>query len=256
MQFLIPAAGLGSRFSALGYKDPKPMIELHGIPLIMWVIANFRYSKEDTIHVAIRDNSVYQNKIYDLTKNISAKIEFVNIDKLTDGAARTVDLVSQSLDSQKPLIVANSDQFVAKSLEPFRKLIESGDVDGAILTMKANSDKWSYISMDEKENITKVVEKSVISSEATVGIYGWSKLSYFQDSFQEMILNDDKTNNEYYLAPTYNYLIKRGKIIKPLNIGEVDKTVFGLGTPEDLDYFKNLPNSINYAEKIFELINA
>lgn len=256
MQFLIPAAGLGSRFSAVGYKEPKPMIQLHGIPLIVWVIANFKYSKEDTIHVAIRDNSVDQNKIYHLTKNIAAKIEFIKIDKLTDGAARTVDLVAQSLNPKEPLIVANSDQFVATSLEPFRKLVESDDIDGAILTMKANSDKWSYVSMDEKENITKVVEKSVISSDATVGIYGWSKLSYFQESFKEMILNEDKTNNEYYLAPTYNYLIKRGKVIKPLNVGEVDKTVFGLGTPEDLDFFKNLPNSIIYADKIIKHISV
>jgi len=250
MQFLIPAAGLGSRFSALGYKEAKPMIELHGFPLILWVISNFKYSKQDSVHIAIRENTVDQEKIHFLTRNIDAKINFIIIDNLTDGAARTVDLASQNLNPNKPLIVANSDQFVAASLEPFRQLVESNGVDGAILTMKASSNKWSYISKNEKEEITRVVEKSEISSEATVGIYGWSKLLYFQESFEEMILNNDKTNNEFYLAPTYNYLIKKDKNIKPLNIGEINKNVFGLGTPEDLESFKKNGISLKFGNEI------
>jgi NDP-sugar pyrophosphorylase family protein len=256
MQFLIPAAGLGSRFSALGYKEPKPMIELHGMPLILWVISNFKYSKEDVIFIAIRDKTVDQKKISKLTQNIKARIEFVTINELTDGAARTVDLASQSLDPKKPLIVANSDQFVSADLDPFRKMVETEGVDGAILTMKASSNKWSYVSKNDTENITRVVEKTEISSEATVGIYGWSKLLDFQESFAEMISNEDKTNNEYYLAPTYNYMIKKGKVIKPLNIGEINKNVFGLGTPEDLEYFKKLPTSIQSAQKINEFLSA
>jgi lysyl-tRNA synthetase class II len=67
---------------------------------------------------------------------------------------------------------------------------------------------------------------------------------------------DHKTNNEYYVAPTYNYLIKKGKVIKPLNIGEINKNVFGLGTPEDLEYFKKLPTSIQSAERINEILSA
>lgn len=256
MQFIIPAAGLGSRFSALGYKETKPMIELHGFPLILWVISNFKYSKQDSVYIAIRENTVDQEKIHFLTRNIEAKINFIIIDKLTDGAARTVDLASQNLNPNEPLIVANSDQFVATSLEPFRQLVESNGVDGAILTMKASSNKWSYVSRNEKEEITRVVEKIEISPEATVGIYGWSKLSYFQESFREMILKNDRTNNEFYLAPTYNYLIEANKIIKPFNVGEINENVFGLGTPEDLDYFKNLPKSIEYAAKITKYINA
>lgn len=250
MQFLIPAAGLGSRFSALGYKDPKPMIKLHGIPLILWVITNFKYFEGDTILIAIRDNTVNQNKIKELTRNIKVRIEFIIIDKLTDGAARTVDIASQLLDPKEPLIVANSDQFVASDLNPFRNLVESQDIDGAILTMKASSNKWSYVSINDLGNITKVVEKTEISPEATVGIYGWSKLSLFQDSFDEMISNEDKTNNEYYLAPTYNYLIEKRKIIKPMNVGEINKIIFGLGTPEDLENFERNKVSIRFANKI------
>ena len=184
------------------------------------------------------------------------ELDFIVIDKLTDGAARTVDIASQILDSNEPLIVANSDQFVAADLSPFRKLVESQDVDGVVLTMKASSNKWSYVSIDDLGNISKVVEKTEISPEATVGIYGWSKLSLFQESFKEMVSNEDKTNNEYYLAPTYNYLIREGKVVKPFNVGEINKTIFGLGTPKDLEYFEKLAESSQYSDEIIKLISA
>ena len=47
-----------------------------------------------------------------------------------------------------------------------------------------------------------------------------------------MILNLDKTNNEYYVCPVYNYLIRRGLKIGICDIREED--MHGLGTPGDL----------------------
>ena len=40
--------------------------------------------------------------------------------------------------------------------------------------------------------------------------------------------NDDRTNGEFYLAPTYNY------ISYPVGIYPVDHMI-GMGTPEELD---------------------
>jgi dTDP-glucose pyrophosphorylase len=38
MNILIPMAGAGSRFEKAGYTFPKPIIEIHGKPMIQWVI--------------------------------------------------------------------------------------------------------------------------------------------------------------------------------------------------------------------------
>jgi len=35
-------AGEVSRFLAAGYSDPKPLIPIHGVPMIHWVIENLR----------------------------------------------------------------------------------------------------------------------------------------------------------------------------------------------------------------------
>lgn len=42
LSIVVPMAGLGSRFAEAGYQDPKPLIPVHGIPMIEVVINNLR----------------------------------------------------------------------------------------------------------------------------------------------------------------------------------------------------------------------
>ncbi len=55
----------------------------------------------------------------------------------------------------------------------------------------------------------------------------------------DMIINNDRVNNEFYTCPVYNYLIKDGKKIGIYNISF--NQMHGLGTPDDLKkYLKGL----------------
>ena len=46
LNIVIPMAGAGSRFAKVGYKDPKPLIPVHGHPMIKVVIDNLRPSRD------------------------------------------------------------------------------------------------------------------------------------------------------------------------------------------------------------------
>ena len=46
-----------------------------------------------------------------------------------------------------------------------------------------------------------------------------------------------KVNGEFYVAPSYTYLLKQGGKISTFNVGDVETDVHGLGTPEDLKLF-------------------
>jgi hypothetical protein len=56
-----------------------------------------------------------------------------------------------------------------------------------------------------------------------------------------MIANDLRVNNEFYVAPAYNEMIATGSRIGIYNVGSDRKGMYGLGVPEDLDYFLSLP---------------
>jgi hypothetical protein len=57
------------------------------------------------------------------------------------------------------------------------------------------------------------------------------------DAAIEMILQQDRVNQEYYTCPTYNYLIRDGKRIGIYDISP--DAMHGIGTPEDLQKYLN-----------------
>jgi hypothetical protein len=100
--------------------------------------------------------------------------------------------------------------------------------------MKENSNKWSYIELNSQNEITRVVEKEVVSNEATVGIYNYQCGADFVIAAESMIQKNLRVNNEFYVAPAYNEMIASKKKIKYFNIGSLGIGMHGLGTPEDL----------------------
>jgi hypothetical protein len=67
-----------------------------------------------------------------------------------------------------------------------------------------------------------------------------------------MILANERHNNEFYLAPCYNFLIGNGRRIGHYNVGKVGSEMFGLGTAEDFIKFENDPRSMTIMKEIFE----
>ena len=107
------------------------------------------------------------------------------------------------------------------------------DSDGGILTFTNTHPKWSYVKIDSSENVIEVAEKKPISNIATVGIYYWKRGSDYVKYAEQMINKDIRVNNEFYVCPVFNQAIEDGKKIKIFNANNM----WGLGTPEDLEYF-------------------
>jgi NDP-sugar pyrophosphorylase family protein len=238
LQLVIPAAGLGSRFRSVGIDTPKPLIEINGIPMINWVIGNFQLNPQDKIIIIGREEDNLEALAENWYSSNELNIQFVSVPGLTEGPAMTVREVLPHLDEDIPLIIANSDQFVSKGLPAFIERVREQKDDGLILTMNATGKKWSYIERNIDGSVSRVAEKEEISSEATVGIYSWSSVLLFAKSISMMEKLKDKVNGEYYVAPTYNYLIAEGHKIFAMNVGVVGYSVHGIGTPEDLALFQ------------------
>ena len=117
--------------------------------------------------------------------------------------------------------------------------VENSKSDGYILTFESMHPKWSYIKVDQKNYVTEVAEKKPISNIATVGIYYWKHGKDFVKYAEQMISKNIRVNNEFYVCPVYNEAILDNKKIQKFDIDKM----WGIGTPEDLDYFVN-----NYKE--------
>lgn len=257
IQLVIPAAGLGKRFLEAGIDTPKPCIEVEGIALINWVIGNFTLKDSDKIIVLTRNEIEVERSVRNFWSNVLPNICFITLDKVTHGPAETVSFSLNHLNPELPLIVANCDQYVSEGLDNFVDQVRIGNSTGFILTMNAKGAKWSFVERDCSSvgSILRVVEKVEISDEATVGIYGWSETNFFVESYNEMTKANDRVNGEFYVAPTYNYLIRDKKNVRAINIGAINQSVHGLGTPEDLTQFRRWQDLDFHARLILKRIS-
>jgi hypothetical protein len=97
--------------------------------------------------------------------------------------------------------------------------------------------------LDEAGWVTRVVEKQVISNEATVGIYNFRRGHDYVRAADQMISKDLRVNHEFYVAPVYNEMIGWGAKIGIYNVGKEYDGMYGMGTPFDLELFLQNPVS-------------
>lgn len=231
MNVLIPMAGHGSRFVQAGYSFPKPLIEVHGKPMIQVVVDNLAV-EANFIFVVQKEHRDKYN-LDSMLNLITPGCKIVEVEGVTEGAACTTLLAKEFIDNNEPLVIANSDQFVDwNSLDFFYKMNEQ-NLDAGIVSFHATHPKWSYAKTDENGFVTEVAEKNPISNIATVGIYYWKHGSDYVRFAEQMIENNIRVNKEFYVCPVFNEAIKAGLKIKTFDVPKM----WGLGTPEDLNYF-------------------
>jgi dTDP-glucose pyrophosphorylase len=164
--------------------------------------------------------------------------EIVPVSTVTEGAACTVLLARQFVDSNDPLMIANSDQLVELNINDYLAAADADGVGGLIMTFWSDHPKWSYCRMRPDGTVSDVVEKQVVSNEATVGIYNFRRGGDYVRAADAMITANLRVNNEFYVAPTYNQLIAEGAKIITMKTGREYAGMHGVGTPEDLEKFK------------------
>lgn len=243
LNILIPMAGAGSRFAVAGYTDPKPLIPVHGVPMIQLVIENIRPHVPHRFIFVCQREHMERYALADRLRRWAPGCQLVGLDKLTEGAACTVLAAREWIDSDAPLMIANSDQYVDASIDNYLQVMDGKCYDGLIMTMTADHPKWSFVGLDAEDCVNRVVEKEVISREATVGIYNFRHGADFVRGAEAMMAANLRVNNEFYVAPVYNQLIARHQKIGYHNIGSDIHGMYGLGTPEDLNKFLALPIS-------------
>lgn len=231
INILIPLAGNGTRFSSIGYTVPKPLININHKAMIQIVVENIGLIGQYIF--LVRREHCEKYDLENFLNKIAPNCKIVKVDSCTEGAACTTLLAEEYINSDTPLLIANSDQYLVWSPTQFLYEAMSEGVDGSIATFYNTNPKWSYAKLDQNGFVTEVQEKNVISTIATTGIYFFKSGASYTNYAKQMISKNIRVNGEFYVCPVYNEAIQDGKKIK---IHEV-KAMHGLGTPADLNSF-------------------
>jgi len=237
MNILIPMAGLGSRFFKEHHKLPKPLIDIRGKPMIVRALETLNLAGQ--YYFLIREDG-YEQQIQETVLSVIPNAKFKLITYVTEGPACSALLFRDEIDTDEELVIANCDQIMSWNSGMFLHNVRM--YDGAIVTYHSDTEKNSYAQLDLEGNVTCIREKEVISNVSLNGIHYWSKGKYFVRSADEMIAQDERADNgEFYIGPTYNYMIARGHTVGIYHIP--NEQHHPVGVPADLEKYINYHDS-------------
>jgi NDP-sugar pyrophosphorylase family protein len=239
---LMPLAGSGSRFTKGGYKDPKPLIEISGKPMIVQA-ANSLPNSENHIFVTLQEH------LDNYPLEATLKYEYPNskiipINEVTSGQAITCSLGLKDIDIDTSLLIAATDNGMIYNKKKYQQLIDDETVDAIIFTFrhhpsaKKNPQMYGWVKVDCDDNVAGVSVKVPISNtpyndHAIVGTFWLKKIDFFNKALKELLEKNIKVNDEFYVDSLMGELIGLGFSVK---VFEVDDYVCW-GTPEDYKTF-------------------
>lgn len=235
LNIVMPIAGRGTRFMQEGYENPKPFIQVDNVPMVQRVLDNIKVPEGAKLIIICLEElfDKWGKELEEICNSSSGQFSIIKISEVTEGAACTILKAEALIDNDEELVIMNCDQlvlqpdFFSNSLDFYRRF----EADGGIWCFYNYYPKWSYVSLDKQGRVTYVAEKQVISNFATVGIYYYKKGCAFVRNAKCMIEENRRVNNEFYVAPVFNYMIEKDNArILPYLVNEM----YGIGTPEDL----------------------
>lgn len=236
INFIIPMAGLGRRFSAAGVHVPKFMVEAGGMTLFEHSLRSLPLElAARVVFIALREHEE-QCRVSAFIKDRMTVLggmpfEVVLLDKPTRGQAETVLAARPFVPDDEEAAIFNIDTaFVSHTLAG--KLAGAGKGDGVLgaFVLDRQDNKWSFAEVDAQGAVLRTAEKVQISRYALTGLYHFSRAGDFFDCAGDAVAGGELVSGEYYVAPLYNRLIARGGKFT-LDVAE---RIIPLGTPEDV----------------------
>lgn len=239
---LIPLAGKGSRFTKLGYKNPKPLIEVSGKPMIIQS-ANSLPRCQNIIFVALKEH-LKKYRLEQVLRNEFVNEKIISIDKVTQGQAITCSLGLKEINVSSSLLISATDSSIVYDCEKYQQLIKDENIDAIIFTFrhhissKNNPQMYGWVKIDHKNNASEVSVKEPISNNpyedhAIVGTFWFRKIKYFNQGLQSLLKKKLRINNEYYVDSLMGELIQLGLNVKVFEVNDY----ICWGTPDDYETF-------------------
>ena len=247
---ILPMAGAGSRFFTQGYKNPKPLLDIEGLPMVIQAVECL---PKTCNKIFICQNEHLNNyKIKEIIEKYYYKTKILGIDYVTEGQACTCELAFKNfeINDNKPIMISACDNGVYYDINEYKKLLFDDNVDIIIWsfsnnpTSKLYPQMYAWLDVDNNNYIKRVsIKKPFENCEnkyAIIGTMLFKKAKYFKEGLELIYKDNLKTNGEFYVDNLIEPLIKKGYKAKIFDV----TNYLCWGTPNDYKTY-------NYWQKYF-----
>lgn len=250
IQLIIPMSGIGKRFVEAGYKDPKPLIEVDGEPIIKHVVDMF--PGVTNITFIINEFHASTTDMVRVLKQIAPSCKIYNVpNENRKGPVDAVRQIFDHIDEDLETIVSYCDYGTVWNFDLFLKTAREQNWDGGIPCYTGfhphmlGGDNYAFCK-EENKLLVQIKEKEPFTNDkmsefASNGAYFFKTGSLVKKYFKELIDLDINLKGEYYVSLIYNLLVR-----DQLKVGifEIEK-MLQWGTPYDLEMYKGWSSYFN-----------
>lgn len=243
MQIVVPMAGLGQRFADAGYRLPKPLIPVGGLPMVVRVVKNLPPA-ERTVFIChpdhLRDFPLRQ----ELQRHIPGAV-LVVAPGLTAGQACSTRLAVDSLDPDQPVLVAACDSTQIYDANRWHELTADATTDAVVWTFRNDPrvlirpEAWGWVRSDgdvvREVSVKQTISSAPLQDRAVTGTFWFRSARLMAEGIDALVASNRRVNNEFYMDSVPNVLLPMGRTVRAF---DVDKYI-GWGTPDDYeDYLR------------------
>lgn len=237
MNVLIPMGGIGARFADKGYRQPKPMVNIVGRPMLFRLLDALVLRPEDTVWLALdaglNDDFSIEHRVVKEFPGVDFR--FVHLTFATRGATETLLTMLQRMGtehlSRRTISLDCDTLYFEDVLGHFRAL----DADGCCCYFEdtGNVPRYSYIDLDALGTILDIKEKVRISSHANTGAYGFRTGAALLAHCIASVDRAVGAMGEYYTSSVVADMIAEGARFAGVPIS----SFACVGTPAELEAF-------------------
>ncbi|ALN55900.1 nucleotidyl transferase family [Lysobacter enzymogenes] len=234
---MVPMAGLGSRFAAEGYADPKPLIEVSGEAMVVQAARDLPQPAQ-RVFVQRRDIPGRERIGAALSERFPGSAQ-VDLEQVTDGQARTCLLGLDGIDLEQPLTIGACDNGAVFDADALALALADDSADVLVWTARgypgAARRPQHYGWVDESDGAVRAVSvKQPLADPANdpivLGTFTFRRAADFVAAAQAMIARDGRVNGEFYVDTCINDALAQGLRCKTFEVSHY----LCWGTPDDL----------------------
>jgi dTDP-glucose pyrophosphorylase len=229
---IIPMAGEGARFAAIGCDLPKPLVPLQGRPFLYWSAAALLGSLPlASLTFVVLRRHIEEHAIDAVIRAFFPAARLVALDAVLNGPVLTCLAGVRDLDDDLPVLFNDCDHlFHSQALV---RWIASGrglapGQGGSLVSFSADDPAYGYLSESSPGQVGSTVEKRVVSRHAICGAYLFRNHAVFRTAAEAHL--GDCPYGEFFMSGVYNTLIGQGLAVNhlPLDLH------LSFGTPTEL----------------------
>lgn len=214
LNVLIPMSGKIA-YDSPEFNYPKPLVEIAGKSMIERLFECFNQIEAEKRFIFIMNSEDSQKyKLGNMLKLMTdGKCIVIELEKATRGAACSVLMAAEHVNTDDALIISNCDHIFEINLNTAYSFLRDSKFDAGTICFQSVHPKWSYVRLDDQGMIIEAAEKCPISKNAIAGFYYFRHGRDFVEAAMKSILKGADVDGSFYVAPVFNELVLENKVM-------------------------------------------